>query len=90
MRAYSDKAFWDAQPLGQMPDDDLAVKLGYSRARVHQARQERGIPPHGRHQAIDWSTIPLGTATDVEIIARLAVGNRLAITFDDIDDDDEG
>ena len=39
---------WDAQPLGQMPDAELARQLGVSRYTVAYARRARGIPSHGR------------------------------------------
>lgn len=35
---------WDAQPLGQVPDVDLARELGCSHWAVIKARKRRGIP----------------------------------------------
>lgn len=43
---------WDSQPLGQMPDLDLARLLGTHRARVRLARVKRGIPLFIRSEAI--------------------------------------
>lgn len=37
---------WDAQPLGTMPDVDLAKALGVSAAHVRQAREIRGTAAH--------------------------------------------
>lgn len=34
---------WDAQPLGEKSDEDLAAELGVSRQRVSQVRRSRGI-----------------------------------------------
>lgn len=38
---------WDAQPLGRVPDVDLARQLGVSANSVGGARRRRGIPPFG-------------------------------------------
>lgn len=37
---------WDIQPLGEMPDAEIARQLGVSRARVQQMRAKRGIPKY--------------------------------------------
>lgn len=34
---------WDAQPLGQVPDQVIADSLGCSKEAVHYARAKRGI-----------------------------------------------
>lgn len=34
---------WDAQPLGQVPDSELARQLGITQPTVSTARQRRGI-----------------------------------------------
>lgn len=34
---------WDEQPLGKVPDGELAAKLGVSKQRIHQVRKARGI-----------------------------------------------
>lgn len=36
---------WDAQPLGEKSDQELADELGVGRAQVLRARAARGIPP---------------------------------------------
>ena len=34
---------WDAQPLGKVPDSELAIELGLARGTVYMARRKRGI-----------------------------------------------
>lgn len=38
-------ADWDSVPLGDAPDEEIAERLGVSRAAVGQQRRRRGIPP---------------------------------------------
>lgn len=39
---------WSKQPLGQMPDEELAKKIGYSATSVGQMRRKQNIPAYGR------------------------------------------
>lgn len=64
---------WDAQPLGEMTDTDLARRLGCCRSAVSQARERRGIPRYEPRPAVDWDAQPLGMETDGAIAARLGV-----------------
>ena len=45
-RLREDPIDWDEQPLGQMPDYEIARRLGVTRARVLRARQALGIPAY--------------------------------------------
>lgn len=43
-KKWATQQFWDAMPLGRLPDAVLARALGVSYERVHHARWSRGIP----------------------------------------------
>lgn len=63
---------WDRQPLGKVPDSELATLLECSKQAVHQARKTRGIPAFSedkfhRCTEIDWDTIPLGKISDYQL-----------------------
>jgi hypothetical protein len=57
---------WNEQPLGQMPDAEIARRTGVSREWVRIQRKQRDIPPykgpwvdftgekHGRLTVLDW------------------------------------
>jgi len=71
---------WDKQPLGQVSDAVLARRLGCSPFNVAQVRRRRGITAyrflHGdprRRKVSEWSAVPLGTRTDVDIARELGV-----------------
>lgn len=75
---------WDAQPLGQVPDVELAVQLGVSNNRVARERKKRGIAKArirrfysaaGRQRGsdIDWDAQPLGQVSDVTLARELEV-----------------
>lgn len=70
------KIDWGLQPLGQVPDEDLAERLGVPAARVRTARRGRGILMAGatRPRGIDWDAQPLGTVSDATLAANLGVG----------------
>lgn len=74
---------WDEQPLGKIPDVELAKKLGVSNVAVGRARRRRKIPvfnhrggcyrPQGCRAGVDWDEQPLGMEADVDIATRLGV-----------------
>jgi hypothetical protein len=67
---------WDKQPLGELPDQELADRLGVSCATVQSNRNARGLPSYrsryGTH-GIDWDSQPLGKVGDKELARRLGV-----------------
>jgi len=77
---------WDDQPLGEVPDTELAKRLGVSNVAVGRARRRRGIPSfstsafneagadrRGGRVGIDWDAQPLGEMKDAELARRLGV-----------------
>lgn len=62
---------WDAQPLGQLPDMQLARRLGVSHQAVWIQRTRRRIPVFVRGTAIDWDAQPLGQMPDGALAAQL-------------------
>jgi len=67
---------WDAQPLGEVPDAELAKELGVSKSAVLKARQQRGSkgtrPPRKKSE-IDWDAQPLGEVFDSQLARELGV-----------------
>lgn len=66
---------WDAEPLGEIPDTELARELGVRPGAVLEARQKRGIaavPPRAR-SGVDWDAEPLGQVSDAELARELGV-----------------
>ena len=57
---------WDNEPLGEIPDPQLAKMLGVTTNAVWRARKSRGIPSAhpSRLKGIDWSSEPLGEVPD--------------------------
>jgi len=68
---------WAAQPLGTVPDAQIAAALGCSVHTVRRARVRRGIrPTHAaaaERRGIDWDAQPLGREPDHAIARRLGV-----------------
>jgi len=76
---------WDDQPLGQLPDTELAERLGVSGVAVGKARRRRGIPAYsptghplsprgqGQRAGVVWDDQPLGLVPDKELARRLGV-----------------
>lgn len=71
---------WDKQPLGEMPDADIARAVGVDRSTVMRHRTRRGIPPfevdedsRTPHQ-IRFSV----SATDYDTLARTGYPNDVA------------
>lgn len=62
---------WDAQPLGKVPDCDLAKELGVDYNLVRLARIRRGIPINRIKGGINWDEQPLGEISDKELAKRL-------------------
>lgn len=51
---------WDDQPLGEIPDAELARRLDVSQPTVFEARERRGIAPAappGHDSGIDWDQV---------------------------------
>lgn len=81
MRAGGPKHIdWSRQPLGEVPDRELAAAIGVSGSAVHAARKARGIPACNGQKRIDWNAQPLGKEPDVLIAERLGVG-RAAVSI---------
>lgn len=70
---------WDAQPLGELPDLELAERLGTHRARVRLARIRRGIPLYVKQDMTFGSGVDRG---DELTRAREAQWYRYPITAD--------
>lgn len=65
---------WSAQPLGLVPDGEIAEAVGCGRPAVVVARQARGIPAFqrpGRQVAYAWNEQPLGEVPDRQIAEAL-------------------
>jgi hypothetical protein len=77
---------WDAQPLGQIPDWELAEKLGCSRAIVGFYRNKRGIPIKRKKREADnvnpriwrvaWNEVCFWSKKDIEIARELGVSKE--------------
>ena len=67
---------WAIQPLGGMPDAEIARQLSVSRERVRQVRARAGIPPYVEPEP-EW-VAELGTRRDSEIAADYGV-SRTAV-----------
>ena len=63
---------WDAQPLGDVLDTVLSVRLGVTPQAVGYQRIKRHIPAATLIR-VDWEGQPLGAAPDKEIAAYLGV-----------------
>jgi hypothetical protein len=63
---------WDAVPLGEVSDGEIARQLGCCRATVMRARQQRGIAsiPTGRDLTA-WDEQPLGQVSDATLARQL-------------------
>jgi DNA-binding CsgD family transcriptional regulator len=77
-RSKIDHIDWDAQPLGDKADRQIAIALGISPGTVRRARVGRGIPPSPRYikhrqKGIDWDAQPLGEMPDPELAGKLNV-----------------
>ena len=73
---------WDNQPLGQIPDTQLAKLLSCAPSQVTLARHRRGIPSFTELTGIDyptkaagvnWDKQPLGGKPDCELAWELGV-----------------
>jgi hypothetical protein len=61
---------WDSQPLGKVPDEEIALKVGRSVKQVANQRRSRGIP-FLKPDSIDWDSQPFGEVPDLEIAKRV-------------------
>lgn len=67
---------WDAQPLGDVTDREIAERLGVTATAVTYARIKRGIPAYAQRTSplgIEWDAEPLGQEPDGTIAERLGV-----------------
>lgn len=65
---------WDEQPLGRVPDTELAARLGVVQSAVTDARRRRGIAPCPRGHVERRGGLPLlGTMPDAQIAVRLGL-----------------
>ena len=68
---------WGAQPLGQVPDSELAKTLGVSKGTVRHYRAQRDIPrcttSFQSKTIVDWDTQPLGEVSDAKLARELGV-----------------
>lgn len=66
---------WDAQPLGEIPDTELARRLGCTHQAVYAQRRRRRIPAAmpWRRSMQDWDNQPLGQMPDRELATLLGV-----------------
>lgn len=73
------KIDWDNQPLGKIPDKQIAEELGVTESAVSYARKKRDIPKfvtQKEKQSIDWGNLPLGEVSDVKIAKQLNISIR--------------
>ncbi len=68
---------WDAQPLGQVTDAELAKKLNIKNDNVSAARRQRNIPFKSSHA--DWDKQPLGKMSDAAL-ARILKMSRSTVS----------
>jgi hypothetical protein len=65
---------WNAQPLGQLFDSDLARTLGVCTATVARERNQRSIPPWVKTRAVMfWDAQPLGKIADTVLARKLGM-----------------
>ena len=69
---------WEAQPLGKIKDEAIALDLGCCAKSVRAARIRLGIPSYAtsRTATIDAASDLLGTISDVAIARQLGVETR--------------
>ncbi len=70
---------WDAQPLGEVLDRELADRLGVTNGSVALQRRKRGISSvfSKRYVHIDWDIQPLGELSDNALAEQLGVHYRI-------------
>jgi len=65
---------WEEQPLGQMPDRELADILNVSHTTIRRKRIALGIKPFFRKKGtINWDDQPLGEMPDADLARMLEV-----------------
>lgn len=62
---------WDAQPLGEVSDSELARRHGVTQSVVTHARNRRHIPPYEPPDR--WADVPLGEMLDKDLAELLGV-----------------
>jgi hypothetical protein len=78
------KIDWEDHPLGDIPDAELARRLGVTRQRVQKAREARGIQPTKStrkyiQKGIKWDDEPLGEVPDRQLATRHGVSITVVI-----------
>lgn len=82
---------WEAQPLGEVSDEEVGRRLGVSASKVGYHRKVLGIEAYrpsteelaargrmgSRRSEIDWSSQPLGKESDRQIALRLGVSSSM-------------
>jgi superfamily II DNA or RNA helicase len=65
---------WDEQPLGQMPDAELAKRLNVTAPAVSKARRDRGIAGGHKHGTkVTWTKELFDNATNTELAKRFGI-----------------
>lgn len=65
---------WDEQPLGQMPDSEIAKKLNVTATAVSYARRQRGINGENRYvKKVTWTKELFENATNIELAKRFGI-----------------
>lgn len=64
---------WIKQPLGEVPDAQLARELGVHRSTVTRARRARRIRGTHEEPHVAWDKVPLGEYPDTDIASSLGV-----------------
>lgn len=72
--AKRERAWWDAQPLGEVPDTVIARRIGKSATLVREKRLERGIPAYVKPDP--WKNRPVGKMPDAELAERYGVSRQ--------------
>ena len=65
---------WRSQPLGKVPDKELAAQLMVNVRTVGKQRRKRRIAPYypaTKAKRINWDNEPLGKQSDLDISERL-------------------
>ena len=74
------KIKWDLiSDLGKCTDEDLARRLGCTRAAVIHARKVRGIPAYAQVKSIDWDSIDEMDKISVAQVAKKLGCSRPAV-----------
>lgn len=77
-------ADWSQLPLGEAPDNDIAIQYGLRASTVSAARRRLSIPPFHKSKGsssttkgIDWDEVPLGRAPDAYFAKQYGVSRSV-------------